>query len=90
MKNQATAIMEIVETDRFGNKVIKLENSRLDFEHEYIFLGMTAKTIKLGEIVSEGPNGKKWIGKRAKIENNITSLKISTDNYNYSKVIDLR
>lgn len=83
------AIIDKSEIDRFGNRIIKLQNSRLDFDSEYVVRGFTSKGLELGEIISEGPEGKNWKTKFAKVEEHIGFIKISVDKYSYRKFIDL-
>lgn len=82
-------IVEQTYINRYGNRSIKLVNTRLDFEAEYIFIGFTPKGVKLGEIISEGPAGQRWIGKRAEIKLKEYCLDIQVDKCSFYKHIEL-
>lgn len=83
-----TEILKEVFENSHGNKVIALENSRLDFNQEMIFLGFTKTgNLKLGEVHSSGPQGQKWNNKRGKVTVSDNEIEISVDRFEYSKTI---
>jgi len=64
-----------------GKVAIDIPNVRLDFKETYFYFGVTPSgNVKLGEIISSGPQGYKWRNKVGKVEKwkGDTNLKVGS------------
>lgn len=49
-----------LKTDKFGNKILEMDNSRLDFKGSFVYQGVTKSgNVKLGNIWMSSPEGLK-------------------------------